>query len=598
MTSVSDGLSEPLVLNSLREPVFVVDSSGTIVYANERLDDVTATSQNSLEDSPVTRLAEYVDVGFDTLRGNIDDVLDGAVDEHRVELRMSHPEPAPVAPTIHAEARITPLTEEGRLIGALVVLWDISAHKETETALKANERRFRKLFESHSAPMLLIDPNTGQIIEANPAASEFYGYSVQTLTDMRIQEINCLSPEAVARKRKRAERENRNHFEFDHELASGEVRTVEVHSTPLEIDGEQLLFSIIHDITERKEYEHELEMYREAVLHTGHSILITDREGNIEYVNPAFEADTGYSSEEAVGETPAILKSDKQDKAFYEQLWETILAGEVWEAELVNRRKSGELYYVEQTIAPITDADGEITNFVGVQSDITERKLREKRLADLNRILRHNLRNALTAIEGFARTLAEDVDEEHLPKLERILSQAEKLADTSDKITTVRQSLDDQYEIGATCNLETVLSEVVAEFEEKYPEAVIAVDAEPVDLDLDAGTCWTLLAELVDNAIAHNDLETPRVTVTVDVPSESSKPVTVQVADNGPGVPEVERTAIEVGADDPLSHSSGIGLAHVHWLVINYGGDVTIRDNEPRGTVVTLSLPPGGNSLP
>ncbi|MFC7059540.1 PAS domain S-box protein [Halovenus salina] len=371
------------------------------------------------------------------------------------------------------------------------------------------------------------------------------------MTEMTIQEINRMSETEVARERTRAKEQDRNHFEFEHQLASGEVRTVEVHSTPLDIDGRELLFSIVHDITERKQSQHELELFKEAALQTGHSVLITDTNGVIEFVNPAFEEDTGYSSEEAVGKTPAILKSDKQNDAFYAELWETILDGEVWEAELVNRRKSGELYYVEQTIAPITDEDGEITNFVGVQSDITERKLREKRLSDLNRILRHNLRNSLTAIEGYTQSLIDEAGPEHQPTLSRILAQAETLADTSDKITTVRQSLDNEYDIDSTCNLETVVADVVEDTRRSHPAASVTVDVEPVDLDIDAGTCWSLLAELINNAVSHHDGDQPEVTITVETGETASDPVLVHIADTGPGIPEQERTAIEVGSEDP-----------------------------------------------
>ncbi|WP_382269228.1 PAS domain S-box protein [Halovenus rubra] len=594
MTSIPDDIGDSLVLNSLQEPVFVVDADGNIVFLNERLSNVTAYSPEQLEN--ISQLAEFLDVGFLSLRDGIQEVLAGEATDRRVEITMQNLKSAQDEGTIHVEARITPLDDDGMPAGAIVVLRDINTRKQMEKTLREREQRFRTMFESHSAPMLLIEPDSGQILNANEAATVFYGYGAEKLTSMRVQEINRLSEKEVARKRERANKENRNHFEFEHLLASGDVRTVEVYTTPIEIDGKELLFSIIHDISDRKQSEHELELYREAVSQTGHSVLITDEEGIIEFVNPAFEADTGYSQEEAIGKTPAILKSNKQSQAFYADLWNTILAGDVWEAELVNRSKSGQLYYVEQTIAPITDEDGKITNFVAVQSDITERKLREKRLSDLNRILRHNLRNALTAIEGYTRTLLKEVDEPQQHKLKRILAQAETLADTSEKITTVRQSLNDRYDIDVTCNVGAVLSEQVAEFEDSYPEASIEVDAESAELDLDAATLGTLLRELIDNAITHNDRENPCVTVTVETPTRPSEPIKVHVADNGPGVPEQERTAVEVGTDDPLIHSSGIGLAHVHWLVINYGGDVEIRDNEPRGTIVTLSLPPGEQS--
>jgi PAS domain S-box-containing protein len=127
------------------------------------------------------------------------------------------------------------------------------------------------------------------------------------------------------------------------------------------------------DITERNERERELRQFKEAIEATSHSVYITDADGTIEYVNPAFETTTGYTAEEAIGRTPRILKSGEHDERFYEELWETILAGDTWEGELVNATKGGNRYVINQTITPVTDETGEITNFVAVNGDITER---------------------------------------------------------------------------------------------------------------------------------------------------------------------------------------------------------------------------------
>lgn len=116
----------------------------------------------------------------------------------------------------------------------------------------------------------------------------------------------------------------------------------------------------------------ELQTFREAIENAGHSIYWTDLNGTIEYVNSAFEEQTGFSPEEAVGNNANILQSGAHDDLFYERLWDTILSGEVWEGEIVNERKDGERYVVSQTISPIADDSGEIFRFVAVNEDITE----------------------------------------------------------------------------------------------------------------------------------------------------------------------------------------------------------------------------------
>jgi diguanylate cyclase (GGDEF)-like protein/PAS domain S-box-containing protein len=149
---------------------------------------------------------------------------------------------------------------------AAVLGWfyDITGIKETEQALQRSELRFRQMFEHHASPMLLIEPLSGEVVNANQAAAEFYGFAIEQMQTMNISQINVASLDEIALNRERALKEKRNYFVFSHRLASGEVRTVEVHSSPVEVDGRSLLFSIIHDITERRQLEaqmHDLAFY-------------------------------------------------------------------------------------------------------------------------------------------------------------------------------------------------------------------------------------------------------------------------------------------------------------------------------------------------
>lgn len=146
--------------------------------------------------------------------------------------------------------------------------------------------------------------------------------------------------------------------------------------------------AMVSDITEEKRAEsaqrraqETINLLSRVVEQTADSIVITDYEGTIEYVNPAFEVTTGYSREEVVGKTPRLLKSDLQDQAFYSKLWNQILLGEDYRGTLVNRKKSGELYWADQTISPMEDSTGVISHFVSVLKDITAlRKQQEQEL--------------------------------------------------------------------------------------------------------------------------------------------------------------------------------------------------------------------------
>ena len=141
----------------------------------------------------------------------------------------------------------------------------------------------------------------------------------------------------------------------------------------------------IYIIWLRKRAEDRLRLQATALDAAANAIFITDRRGVIEWVNPAFTRVTGHSAEEAIGQTPRILKSGKHTRAFYKTLWDTILAGEVWRAEMVNRTRDGELFHAQQTITPLRGPNGEINSFVAIQQDITERVQAEAALRESER---------------------------------------------------------------------------------------------------------------------------------------------------------------------------------------------------------------------
>jgi len=144
---------------------------------------------------------------------------------------------------------------------------DITDRKMAEDAVRFSEELFHGMFENHAAVMLLIEPATGRIIDANIAAERFYGYATSELRSMCIQEINILPPDEVAIERNLALSQRRSHFIFPHRLADGAVRTVEVHASPIEHNGKVMLFSIIHDITESKRLEAERQEMERKLLH-------------------------------------------------------------------------------------------------------------------------------------------------------------------------------------------------------------------------------------------------------------------------------------------------------------------------------------------
>lgn len=171
------------------------------------------------------------------------------------------------------------------------------------------------------------------------------------------------------------------------------------------------IVAVGRDITERKNAESERERLEMAVEQAAEIIFITDTTGTINYVNPAFELVTGYTKDEAIGQTPRILKSGKQDDSFYREMWKTIKSGKTWNSRIINRKKDGTLYTEDATITPIYSPSGNIVNFVAVKRDITEElKLgaqlqmaqKMEAIASLTGGIAHDFNNLLTVINGHA----------------------------------------------------------------------------------------------------------------------------------------------------------------------------------------------------
>ncbi|RXK51644.1 PAS domain S-box protein [Halorientalis pallida] len=338
---------------------------------------------------------------------------------------------------------------------------------------------------------------------------------------------------------------------------------------------------------ERREREQSLREFKRAVEHAGYAVFITDPQGTIEYVNPAFEEITGYPAAEAVGATPTILNSGEMSEDYFARQWETLLAGEEWDEEIVNERRNGTRYVARQKITPLTGEDGSVEEFVAIQTDITALKDRERHLQTLSRVLRHNLRNKIGVIVGSAELLVGDggdVDEAVIG--DRIVDASQQLTDLAEKerrIVTLLTSHPRRKRIDLAATIESVATRV----RRNHPDSRITVtcpaDVTVVGIDeLQRG-----LYELVENSVVHTD-GSATVEVTVDPREET---VAVAIEDDGPGIPENERPILTGDADiEPLSHGSGLGLWLVYHTVRLSDGVVTCTDGTPTGSVVTFEL--------
>ncbi len=150
--------------------------------------------------------------------------------------------------------------QDGRITHFQGLVQDITIKKEAETAIQESEARYRQMFEAHSSMQWLVDPQTQQLVDINPAAAKFYGYTREQMRQMRVPDLNILSEEEIAVRLAQAKKEERDYFMVPHRLASGEIRQIEIHAGPIKVSGRPLLYAILHDITERIQAEEELRL--------------------------------------------------------------------------------------------------------------------------------------------------------------------------------------------------------------------------------------------------------------------------------------------------------------------------------------------------
>ena len=264
---------------------------------------------------------------------------------------------------------------EGYLLQLPLLLEKVQKQAE----LLRSEARYHSLFENNHAVMLVINPATGRIVDANPAACTFYGYSPETLRGMNISAINTLSPAQIREEQALALAESKNHFNFRHRLANGEIRDVEVFSGPIVLFGQKLLYSIIHDISERKRAEEGLLLARFCLDHAAVGIFQIDQEGGIVDVNEQSAVSLGYSCEELRRMAVYDIDPDFTRESWLEH--RRNFSGKSSSTfETRHRRKDGTIFPVEVTVN-FLDYAGKTISFSFVQ-DISERKQAEKALRE------------------------------------------------------------------------------------------------------------------------------------------------------------------------------------------------------------------------
>jgi len=253
------------------------------------------------------------------------------------------------------------------------------AQYESAEALRASEVRYRRLFEAARDGILILDAETGMILDVNPFLIELLGYSREAFLGTKVWELGFFK-DIVANQDNFEELQQKGYLRYeDLPLETSDGRRIEVEfvSNVYLVNHQKVIQCNIRDITGRKRMEEKLRQLSRAVEQSPASIVITNPAGDIEYANPKFINVTGYTLAEILGKNPRILKSGEISPETYRELWQTITAGKEWRGEFHNKKKNGELYWESTSISPIRDRAGRVTHYVAVKEDITARKQNE-----------------------------------------------------------------------------------------------------------------------------------------------------------------------------------------------------------------------------
>ncbi|THE66554.1 PAS domain S-box protein [Salinadaptatus halalkaliphilus] len=480
-----------------------------------------------------------------------------------------------------------PQSRDGEIVRVRGTIRDITERKERERELERHRERLQVLFDE--APNVIIVHDTdGQILDVNDKHADNLGYTREELLSMDVSEFEVgADPDALARLWASMEVGAHRRVSGRHRRKDGSTFPAEIWLNKIEIHGEEQILAVSRDVTERVTREQELRRFRRAIEAAGQAIFLTERDGTITYVNPAFEEITGYSPTEAIGETPSILNSGQMSQRYFQEQWSTILAGKEWSEYITNRHKSGTIYHAHQTIAPITDDAGTVQEFVAIQTDVTDRKKQEQQLDRLDRVFRHDLRNELNVIDGHAELLTAQSDDRVVNQARRILESTENLLETAKKgrkITELLSNSPQQTPIDAV----EVLKQAVTTVHEGDRKPKFTVDTPDRALVVATDQIHDAIVELLENAIRHADDSAPTIEISLSVVEDR---VRIRIADDGPGIPEIERESLdETGAIDELSHGSGLGLWFVKLVVSRSHGTLEFETRESGGTIVTIEL--------
>jgi PAS domain S-box-containing protein len=497
---------------------------------------------------------------------------------------------------------------------------DLERHIETQEGL----RLAAQVFSSSTEGIIVLAPDE-TILSVNAVFCEITGYSREEAVGRtpRLLKSGLQGPTFYRDMWGSIERTGKWAGEIWNRRKNGEVYlewlTV---STVYDASGQLTHYvGFFSDITERKRAEQAIRRLSEVVEQSPVSVVITDLDGNIQYVNRHFTEVTGYAPDEVLGRNPRILQSGETPPQTYEALWKTLTRGGQWHGELINRRKNGELFHEYARILPMRNTDGKTTHYFAVKEDITERRRMERELLELNRTLEarveartaeltaanqeleafsytvsHDLRAPLRAIDGYSSVLLEEcsdaLEPDHREVLGRVRANAQRMGELIDDLLWLSRVARTEMRC-LPVDVSALATDVVRSLREAEPERPVDLHVAPgVVAQGDPTLLRVVLENLLGNAWKYTRKE-PQPRIEVGVQETDGRPV-YYVRDNGAGFDMAHADKL-FGVFQRLHaasefEGSGVGLASVKRILARHGGKVWARSAPGEGAAFYFTL--------
>ena len=513
--------------------------------------------------------------------------------------------------------RVVSRSADGRPLRMLGTHTDITARKAAEEALRQSEARYRLIIETAQEGVWTLDPQ-GRTTFVNHKMAELLGYTVGEILgaspfDFMDEDARAIAEAGLLRQRAgTAER-----LEFKFRRKDGSAVWTMVNASALVSDAGEYIgaLGMVSDITDVKAANDRLSLQGAALDAAANAIVITDVLGSIVWVNPAFTTLTGYRADEAVGRNPRdLVRSGVHDAAFYKNVWDTILAGDVWRGEMTNRRKDGSRYIEEQTITPLKNPGGRITHFISIKRDLTDQKQLQEQFLQAQKMdaigqlasgVAHDFNNVVTAILGYSEFLLQGLQSnEQRADAEEIVKAGNRAAVLIKQLLAFSRKQVLQTAIVDVNAIVAGVSQLIRPLIGEHIEmSTVAAPDLPV-VRVDAGQIGQVLMNLAVNArdampdggrltIETADVELDDTVAVLRGPARPGRYVRVTVADTGTGMTDdVRRQALDpFFTTKEIGKGTGLGLSTVYGIVNQSDGYLWIDSELGRGSTFTMYLP-------